>query len=259
MTAPLTRPQRNLFILPAAVAALLLGTAAQGAVVFSTGTSAYDDSDLVLVSSAAATVSNGTNVFVREPRATMQTFTVGEAFELGAINILTRRAVEGAAFTLTLRDFGNTTANFFTPAEVDAATPLATFNATITAGQAFGQTSGGPDATLDPVTTMTWTLASSVNLVAGRNYALVLDGTSSSTEPLVYQYALGNNYAGGLGYLQDFGISSSENFRSGNDYFAPGNNQQADWSLALVAIPEPASLALMGLGGLLILGRTRRA
>jgi len=234
-------------------------TSTSASIAFTTGTGTYDDSDVVIVPTANVMQDNATNFYIREPRATLQTFQVDAAVEIEAINIIVRRAVQDSTFTLSLREFA-TQANFYTPADVAATSLLATFNAAVTSEQAFGQTSGGIDATLDPATTMTWTLPSSVNLDTGKVYGLIVDGTSSSTEPLVYQLSLGNAYTGGLGYLQDF--SSSENFRSGNSYFGgSGNDQQADWSLALVAVPEPSTYALLlgfvALGGVLL--RRRRS
>ena len=63
-----------------------------------------------------------------------------------------------------------------------------------------------------------------------------------------------------MAYIQDStnpNSGGSENFRSGNNYFGTNNNQQADFALALVIVPEPASLALLGLGSLLMLSRRR--
>jgi hypothetical protein len=247
---------RSFLLLPS----LGLGAASLcGQVVFTTGTTPYDDSDVVFAASSAVTATNANNYFFRATRAAMQTFVVADAIDTVAVNTIVRRAVENATFTLSLIDFGtDPVANFYTPAEVAAATSLASSNITITSALAFGQSSGGIDVTLDPYTTMTWTLPSTVSLVPGRTYAFILDGTSA-TQSIVMQYGLGNPYAGGLAYRQE--ESLSPNFRSGNDYFGSGNNQQADWGLALVAIPEPSTYAAI-FGGLflaLALYRRRRA
>ncbi|MCD8483108.1 MAG: PEP-CTERM sorting domain-containing protein [Verrucomicrobia bacterium] len=228
---------------------------ASAAITFSAGTTAYNDSDVVFTPSASLTATNSNNFFFRETRAAMQTFVVTEAIEIAALSTIVRRAVDGATFTLHLIDLGAAApANFYTPEGVAAGTNLASSNISITSVTAFGQSTGGIDAVLDPYTTMTWTLPSSVTLVTGRTYAFVLDGTSADPGNIVMQYGLGNPYAGGLGYMQiESGAPGpSPNFRSGNDYFGGGNNQQADWGLALVAIPEPSTYAVFA--GLAVLG-----
>ncbi len=231
----------------------------QGQILFTTGTGAYDDSDVVMTPSADLTADNATNYFFRETRAAMQTFVVEEAIDATAINTIVRRAVDGATFTLSLIDFGtDAPENFYTPADVAAAGSLATSNISITPALAFGQASGGITVADDPYTTMTWTLPSTVSLVPGRTYAFILDGTSAAPGNIVMQFGLGNPYAGGLAYRQE--ESESLNFRSGNDYFGPNNNQQADWGLAI--IPEPSTYAaLFGLAalGLVLYRRRRRA
>ena len=250
----------NKTVLTTILALLATTTALSGSISFNLGTGTYDNSDVVFSASSAITATNTNNYFFRETRAAMQTFVVTDAIEVAAMSTIVRRAVENATFTLSLIDFGtNPVANFYTPAEVAAAALLGTSNITITAALAFGQASGGIDATLDPYTTMTWALPASVSLVPGRTYAFILDGTSASPGNIVMQFGLGNPYAGGLAYRQEESVSP--NFRSGNDYFGGGNNQQADWGLALVAVPEPSTYALLlGLATLgLVLYRRRAA
>jgi hypothetical protein len=235
-------------------------TTLSASIAFTTGTGTYDDSDVVFAPSADVTATNANNYFFRETRAAMQTFVVTDSIDATAINTIVRRAVENAAFTLSLIDFGtDPAANFYTPAEVATAALLGTSNITITGELAFGQASGGIDATLDPYTTMTWNLPSTVSLVPGRTYAFILDGTSAAPGNIVMQFGLGNPYPGGLAYRQEESVSP--NFRSGNDYFGGDNNQQADWGLALVAVPEPSTYALLlgavALGGALIRRRFR--
>ena len=229
----------------------------QGQIIFTTGTGAYDDSDVVITPSADLTADNATNYFFRETRAAMQTFVVDESIDATAINTIVRRAVDGATFTLSLIDLGtDPVANFYTPDDVAAADSLAASTISITPALAFGQASGGITEADDPYTTMTWTLPSTVSLVPGRTYAFILDGTSADN--IVMQFGLGDPYAGGLAYRQEESISP--NFRSGNDYFGSGNNQEADWGLAL--IPEPSTYAaLFGLAalGLVLYHRRRRA
>lgn len=223
-------------------------------IAFSSGPSAYDGSPVVITPTADVT-SASNQIFLRDPRATLQTFQVASELELTGLNLIVRRALEGAAFTLTLRDFGTTApANSLTPAAVTGATSLASISHTVTAAQAFG--AAGPVSASDPFNTMTWSLASSVTLVPGNFYGLVFDGTNVTTGAphIIYSYALGNPYAGGLGYYQD---GNSNNFRT--DVFGSGNDQQADFALAL--IPEPSTYAAI-FGGLflaLALYRRRRA
>lgn len=229
-----------------------------GGIVFTTGTGVYDGSDMVFAASSAINATNANNYFFRETRAAMQTFVVTSAIDVAAVNTIVRRAVENATFTLSLIDFGtDPVANFYTPAEVAAATSLASSNITVTSALAFGQASGDISVAADPFTTMTWTLPATASLVPGRTYAFILDGTSAAPGNIVMQFGLGNPYAGGLAYRQEESVSP--NFRSGNDYFGSGNNQQADWGLALVAIPEPGTLMLVGIAlGALALTRRRR-
>lgn len=206
-------------------------------ITFSVGTTAYQSANLVITPTTSVTATSN-QIFLRDPRATLQTFQVGTDFELTALNLIIRRALEGAAFTLTLRDFGTTApANSLTPAVVSGATALATISHTVTAGQVFGNASGPVNAS-DPFNTMTWNLSSAVNLVPGRFYGLVFDGTNVTTgvPHIIHSYALGNPYAGGLGYYQD---GNANNFRT--DVFGEGNHQQVDFSLSL--IPEPSTYA----------------
>jgi len=225
-----------------------------GGIVFTTGTGVYDGSDVVVTPSASLTNSPN-QIFLRDPRATLQTFQVSSNFELAEVNLIVRRALEGAAFTLTLRDFGTTApANSLTPVAVSGATSLASISHTVTAAQAFG--AAGAVTAADPFNTMSWVLSSAVTLVPGNYYGLVFDGTNVTTGAphIIYSYALGNPYAGGLGYYQD---GNSNDFRT--DVFGSGNNQQADFALALVAIPEPGTLMLVGIAlGALALTRRRR-
>lgn len=234
--------------------ALVAGTAtASGQIITITpGTAAYTGSPVVITPEAAVT-SASHQIFLRDPRATLQTFQVGSELELTALNVIIRRALEGATFTLTLRDFGTTApANSLTPAAVTGATSLASINHTVTAAQAFG--AAGPISAADPFNTMTWGMAAPVTLVPGNFYGLVFDGTNVTTGAphIIHSYALGNPYAGGLGYYQD---GNANNFRT--DVFGSGNNQQADFSLALV--PEPSTYAaLLGLAALgLVMWRRR--
>ncbi|MCD8483103.1 MAG: PEP-CTERM sorting domain-containing protein [Verrucomicrobia bacterium] len=180
----------------------------------------------------------------------MQTFQVGDNLELTGINLIVRRALEGAQFTLTLRDFGTSApGNSLAPNTVNLAGNLASISHTVTAAQVVGNPSAGPVTGSDPFTTMTWTLATPVNLVPGNFYGIVFDGTNvtTGTPHIIVSYALGNPYAGGLGYYQD---GNAANFLAGNNIFGEGNNLQADFGLSL--IPEPSTYAM--LTGLAVLG-----
>ncbi len=221
------------------------------------GTMVYDASDLVLVPSSSVMAENGTNIYLRDPRAVMQTFQVGEAFELAAINTIIRRAVENAEFTLTLRDFGPTVpGGSVAPGAVSGATALSSVDYTVDASVAFG--APGPVTAGDPATTLTWSLASPVTLVPGNVYAFVFDGTGTvNAEHVIAQYSRTNPYGGGLGYYQD---GNANNFLSGSGIFGEDYNDQVDFAVALVAVPEPSTYAsVLGLVVLtLVIARRRK-
>lgn len=236
---------------------LALGVAAatvSGSIVFTAGPTAYSDSPVVITPTDDLTATSN-QIYLRDPRATLQTFQVGSELELTAVNFIIRRALEGAQFTLTLRDFGTTAPeNSLAPAAVTGAGSLATFSHTVTAGQVFGNSSGPVDSN-DPFNTMTWTLGSAVTLVPGNYYGLVFDGTNVTTGAphIIYPYALGNPYSDGLGYYQD---GNDNDFLTTS--FGSGNNQQADFALALV--PEPTTYAaLLGLAALGVVMLRRRS
>ncbi|MCC5839929.1 MAG: PEP-CTERM sorting domain-containing protein [Opitutales bacterium] len=226
-------------------------------IVFNTGTLVYDNSDTVLVSSANLMAENGTNIFLRDPRAVMQTFQVSEPIELAAVNTIIRRAVANAAFTLTLRNFGATPpGGSVSPGVVSSTPALASISHTVTAEQGFG--APGPVTAADPATTLTWVLGGSVMLVPGNHYAFVFDGTGTvNAEHVIAQYNRSNAYAGGLGYYQD---GNASNFLSGSGIFGATFDDQVDFGLGLVAVPEPSTYAAAaGLAALgLVLLRRRR-
>lgn len=234
---------------------------ASAQIAFNTGTTVYDNADLVFAPSADVTATNTQNYFFREDRAAMQRFVVDETFQAVAVNTIVRRAMEGAEFELRIINLGSVVNNFYTPAEIAAATVMATSSFTIAAvgGDAapFGQASGGITEADDPYTTMTWTLPSTLTFTTGNHYAFILDGTSAAPGNIVLNYSIGNAYSDGMGFRQE--VADSVNFRSGNDYFGGGNNQQGDWGLSLVAIPEPGTIVLLGISlGALALFRRRR-
>ncbi|MCC5849739.1 MAG: PEP-CTERM sorting domain-containing protein [Verrucomicrobia bacterium] len=221
-------------------------------IMFTTGTTQYNDADLVLTPSASVTSTNEQNYFFRESRAAMQRFVVADTFQAVAVNTIVRRAVEGATFDLHVINLGNVVENFYTPPQIAASTTMASASYTIAAvggnEAPFGQTSGGITVNDDPYTTLTWTLPSTLTFIPGNHYAFILDGTSEAPGNIVMQYSIGNAYPAGMGFRQE--ESESLNFRSGNDYFGGGNNQAGDWGLSLVAIPEPGTLILLGVSGL---------
>lgn len=234
------------------VFAFFLSSNIEGAVVYTyNDTSGYAASDILTSPVASATQNyflrnNATDGTPTTNRSGLQTISVGVAFELGAINLLVNRVANGSVTEFKLLDFGTADPNgsSITTANVNAAAVLKSY--THTQATAFGA---------DALTTLTWTLDNSVILSATNYYGLLVIGKDANNNALVWQRANTNPYANGQAYLNPTATTSytTAEFGSGGAG-ATGN----DWALGLVAIPEPASLALFGLGGLVGLGRGRR-
>lgn len=232
--------------------ALLLAANVQAAVVYTyNDTSGYTASDIVTSPVASATQNyffrnNATNGTPTTNRSGLQTISVGTAFQLGAINLLVNRVANGSVTEFKLLDFGTTDPNgsSITAANVNAAAVLKSYTHTQTT--AFGT---------DALTTLTWTLDNAVTLSAANYYGLLVIGKDANNNALVWQRANNNPYANGRAYINPTAATTytTADFGTGGSG-ATGN----DWALGLVVIPEPASLALLGLGGLFGLGRGRR-
>jgi hypothetical protein len=224
----------------------------KGAVTYTyNDTTDYTASDLVTSPAASATLNyflrnNATNGTPTTDRSALQTFTVPAAFDLAAITLLVNRVAQNSSTEFRLIDFGTTNPNgsSITTATITAATLLASH--THTQSAAYGA---------DALSALTWALDSSVTLSASRYYGLVVTGKNASNNALVWHRANNDPYAGGRAYLnpaQNTSYTTSDFGTGGSG--ALGN----DWAMGLVAvIPEPASLALLGAGALLMAARRR--
>lgn len=229
----------------AAVAACLTAAPGFGAVVVTyNDSSGYAAGDVVTVPVANATE----RFFFRDLRAGLQTFQVAGSFELEAINLLVDRIGPDAATSLTLLDFGTTDPNggLITQVQIDAAVALSSFTYIAPSSSPFGAAPNWNDA----VSTLTWTLDTPVTLSEDNFYALQVVGLAGT--PLVWLRTNADTFADGRAYLRndgqvDYGTAVFGSAGAG----ALGN----DWAMSLVAVPEPASLALVAVGGLVLLRR----
>ncbi len=229
---------------------LAMTVPAQAAVTYTyNDTSGYADSDILTSPVAAATSNfffrnNSTNGTPTTDRSGLQTFTVDTAFELAAVTLLVNRVAQNSVTEFKLLDFGTTDPNgsSITTANVNAASPLKVFTHTQTT--AFGS---------DALTSLTWTLDTAVSLSATNYYGLLVTGKNANNNALVWQRATTNPYADGRAYLNNDGTAY------GTAVFgAAGDGALAnDWAMGLVAVPEPASLALLAMGSLCLLGGRR--
>lgn len=236
----------------------LLPSLADASVIFTyDDTTAYTSGDVVGVTPGSV----DTDLFIRETRAGLQTFTVDSSENLQAVNILIRRLGPSAVIDFALLDFGTTDPNgsSITQTQISNASVLDSFEYTAPATTAFGDAPDWEDAQ----SALTWTLSSVTGLSADHYYGLQIVGRSdTSPQSMVWQRDIDNGYAGGRAY----GISDSDTDTTdyGTALFGTGGSgaQGNDWTLSLTyaPIPEPTSLALLAAGAVLVgLRRRRRA
>ncbi len=233
----MTRMTKHTFTLAATLAgAALFAGSASGAIVINAQAGAWPSSPQVEEQNASANLSEefGTS---GEQNLT-QTFEVLTANTLNVETIYIRYklGVVGKDFTLAIYEV----------ADVDAGT-LTLGNPVFQSGTL---TTPANIVTANNETTMSFDVSGesvSLSPTNGTNgYAFHLVGTDSNTKVFNWLRAA-NVGSAGIAYQEGSAIFGSE---GGRDF---------GFAIEGTVIPEPASLALLGLGGLLMLGRGRRA
>jgi hypothetical protein len=220
---------------------LIASAAALNATVtLTTGTSAYDSADQVLVASSAmdnalSTTSGGTQI---DP---MMVFQPSADISAESLVMLLKRVNTGVSQTFNLYDFGTTA-----PGGSNITLPGA---ALVSEGYAT-TVDLGPS---DNVASLTWNFGSTINLVSTNYYAVMIDAVDG-TAGLNFNYDSDNGIAQGGLYQFD-----GTNWDLTGGSAIPGAN--LDYGIALNAVPEPSTYALMlgfiALGGVLLRRRMR--
>lgn len=221
---------------PAALATLLAGQASASVLVEAA-------TDFTAGATVLVTWDTAQAVGAKSNRDLIQTFEVASATDLAALELTISSAGDGISTTLRLFDTGADLAGNETSVDTAGWSELINESVTFDSADATASSSAAR---------LIWTLASSQSLVTGQTYALMVDDSGSSTNAFQWRYdnIASDAYADGRAYLSGSGTTWDQ--ING----APGG-QQIDLGLAIVPIPEPGSLALLGLGSLLILGRRK--
>lgn len=233
------------------LALLTSATALNAAVVFTTGTTTYDESDVIYVDSTGLTNQRFLrDTSVNDDRMALQTFQVTSNISISGINLITSAIIGGAEVTFRLVDLGTslpteTASGDFFRTSIPT-TSLASETKTFTA--------------VSSQSTVAWSFTS-VNLSTTNYYALLIDPERLSDSSINFQWMYNgpatseaeSAYTGGTGYyVHDSGKLLRE-FNNGDDF--------NDFSLALVAVPEPSTTALLlgfvALGGVLLRRKLR--
>jgi len=167
----------------------------------------------------------------KDDRNITQTFTLDGAVDVDAFVLNIHRALDGASVTFRLFEVSNPDTDPFV-----AGTQLASEAYTFTTADESATADVGGNRTFS---LLTWDITN-INLAAG-SYAVQIDGPDVPNAAIVWSTTT-DNIAGGSFY------------RDGN----VRNNGGSTAALGVVEVPEPASLVLLGLGSLCLMGRTRR-
>lgn len=184
------------------------------------------------------------NVGEKNNRDLTQSFTLDTAIDVDKFLLSVNGANEGSTVNLRLFNVpGDTVASVLV-----LGTEILSEAYTFTAADAIA-TGGGGNAGDNTDNLLTWDV-SSLNLAAGK-YALQIDGPDNGTTHIRWrrkgENPNSNPYADGRFYRDNGNDGDLDQF----------GNTDLDAALGIVAIPEPASLILLGLGSICLVGRSR--
>jgi len=244
---------------------LFVTTSYAGIAVTYNDVTGYDNSDVVYVDSADVVSGGSESLFLRDTRGALQGFTVTSTTEISAVNVLAMRMVEGESFRIEIREFNANPSSANITSSFLASSSTLVIGETITISAADAAGFDGNNAN-DALSTVTWTLPSSVILndnptTGGNNYALIINADSDNTGIRWAFNRNGDVYANRSGPRGHIGYFESNDANGGNyNYQADGfgDPPNTDMSIALVAIPEPGTLMMMGLSGVALLAAVRR-